>query len=123
MTNGSNAHGVTFAQISWLNRTLTGHPNVTAVTRTNDIQFDVERGRGGPVRIVCLDEYTCSIAKVFEVREEFPGVNLIYVGGMWNSYTGDAKRHCLEAKIGLFNTKEMSGALHRNDFWNYVRRD
>ena len=123
MTNGSNAHGVTFAQISWLNRMLTGHPNVTAVTRTNDIQFDVERGRGGPVRIVCLDEYTCGIAKVFEVLEEFPGVNLIYVGGMWNSYSGDAKRHCLEAEIGLFNTKEMSGALHRNDFWNYVRRD
>lgn len=123
MCNGSNDFGVSFAQISWLDRLLSAHPNVVEVTRSKDIQFDIVRERGGPIRLVCLNEYACGLARVFEAQEAFPGVNLIYVGGVWNSYTGDAKRHCRDAQMGLFNAKEITGALHRNDFWNYVRKD
>lgn len=121
MTNGSNAFRVTFSQISFLGVLLRAHPNVVEFTRSNDIQFDIERERGGSIRLVCLDEYACGLARVFEAQNAFPGVNLIYVGGVWNSYTEDAKSYCREAKIGLFNAKEITGALHRNDFWCYVR--
>lgn len=121
MSNGSNVFGVSFAQISFLERLLAGHPNIIEVARSNDIQFDMARERGGPIRLVCLNEYACGLARVFEAQEAFPGVNLIYVGGVWNSYTADAKQHCRDAQIGLFNAKEITGALHRNDFWRYVR--
>ncbi|HEY8565700.1 MAG TPA: hypothetical protein VIL65_09385 [Beijerinckiaceae bacterium] len=121
MSNGSNDFGVSFAQISFLDRLLATHSNVVDVRRSNDIQFDIVRERGGPIRLVCLDEYTCGLARVLEAQEAFPGVNLIYVGGAWNSYTQDAKRHCIDAQIGLFNAKEIRGALYRNDFWSYVR--
>jgi len=121
MSNGSNDFGVSFAQISFLERLLAGHPNIIEAARSNDIQFDMVRERGGPIRLVCLNEYACGLARVFEAQEAFPGVNLIYVGGVWNSYTGDAKQHCGDAQIGLFNAKEITGALHRNDFWRYVR--
>lgn len=123
MSNGSNGFGVTFAQISWIKRLLERHDNVAGVTRTNDIQFEVERKRGRPIRLVCLDEYTCGLARVLEVQEAFPGVDLIYVGGAWNSYTGEAKEYCLAAGIGLFNTTEMNGALYRDDFWTYHKKD
>jgi len=123
MANGSNDFGVSFAQISFLDRLLTVHSNVVEVTRSNDIQFDIVRQRGGPVRLVCLNEYTCGLARVFEAQTAFPGVNLIYVGGAWNSYTGDAKRYCRDSQIGLFNAKEIAGALHRDDWWRYVRAD
>lgn len=121
MANGSNDFGVSFSHISFLDRVLSNHKNIIEATRSNDIQFDVVRERGGPIRIVCLDEYTCGLARVFEAQEAFPGVNLIYVGGVWNSYTGDAKEYCRDAEIGLFNAKEINGALHRSDFWRYVR--
>lgn len=93
MSNGSNSFGVSFSQISFLERLLAGHPNVSEVTRSHDIQFDIVRERGEPIRLACLNEYACGLARVFEAQEAFPGVNLIYVGGVWNSYTGDAKRH------------------------------
>lgn len=121
MSNGSNAFGVSFAHICFLERLLGGHPNIVDVARLNDIQFDIVRERGGPVRLVCVNEYTCGLARVFEVQAAFPDVSLIYVGGVWNGYTGDAKQHCIDAQIGLFNAKEVSGALHRGDFWRYVR--
>lgn len=123
MSNGSNDFGVSFAQISWIERLLKNHDNVVSVTRTNDIQFDIERRRGRPIRLVCLDEYTCGLARVLEVQEAFPGANLIYVGGTWNGYTGEAKEYCLAAEIGLFNTAEMNGALHRDAFWTYHKKD
>lgn len=123
MPNGSNDFGVTFAQISFLDRVLSTHPNIVEVTRSKDIQFDLVRRRGGPIRLVCLNEYACGMARVLEAQDIFPNLNLIYVGGLWNSYTGDAKKYCLDAKIGLFNAKEIAGALHRNDFWRYVRVD
>lgn len=123
MANGANDFGVSFAQISWIKRLLETHDNVLRVVRSNDIQFDIDRGHGPPIRLVCLDEYTCGLARVLEVQEAFPGVNLVYVGGAWNHYTGQAKEHCVASGIGLFNTTEMTGALHRDDFWNYVKRD
>ena len=123
MSNGANAFGVSYAQISWASRMLQQHDNVIQVTRTNDIQFDIERVRGAAIRMVCLNEYTCGFARVLGAQESFPGINLVYVGGNWNSYTLEAKEYCLAAQIGLFNSSEMTGALHRNDFWTYHRKD
>lgn len=123
MNNGSNEFGVAYHQIAFIDRVLNTHPNVEEVKRSNDIQFDLKRNKGRPIRLVCINEYSCGVSRVLEVQDKFPGVNLIYVGGLWNYYTNDAKMHCNEAQIGLFNAKEINGALHRDDFWAYVRAD
>lgn len=123
MSNGSNEHGISFAQISWFDRLLKTHANVVEANRHDDIIWDVARKRGRDIQAICLDEYTCGIGKVLEVLEQFSDVNLIYVGGMWNSYTMEAKEYCLSNEIGLFNTGEMAGALYRDDFWTYHKKD
>jgi hypothetical protein len=123
MTNGVNSFGVKFDRISWIDRLLRSHPNAESVKRTRDIVFNIERIRGQSVQLVCLDEYACGISRVLEVLAAFKGTNLIYVGGVWNGYTLEAKEYCLEAHIGLFNTGEINGALHRDDFWSYHKRD
>lgn len=123
MSNGSNSFGVTLPQIRWISQVLSNHPNVSKVVRTNDIQFDVTRLRGSDLRLVCLNEYTCGIARVYEVLEVFPGTNIIYVGGNWNGYTREAKDFCLATNLGLYNSGEINGALHRNEFWSYCRKD
>jgi len=123
MSNGSNIFGVSFAQIQWILRSLQNHPNVSEVVRTEDILFSLNRLSGDDISLVCLDEYACGLARVLETREAFPGVNIIYVGGMWNGYTTEAKEHCLDSHLGLYNTSELSGGLHRNDYWAYHKRD
>jgi hypothetical protein len=77
MSNGSNDFGVSYAQISFVDRMLAAHPNLVEVTRSNDIQFDIVRERVEPIRLVCLNEYACGLARVFEAQAVFPGVNLI----------------------------------------------
>lgn len=123
MSNGSNNYGVTLPQITFVNRLLTNHPNVERFERTNDIQFDIITKQGRALRLVCVDEYTCGLARVFEILEDFPGTNIVYVGGAWNGYTRQAKDYCLDMQIGLFNSTEITGALYRDDYWNYSKKD
>lgn len=123
MTNGNNLYGISFAQIQWFCKMLSQHGNVAQLLRHDDIVWDINREHGPSVQAICIDEYTCGIARVLNVLNDFPNVNLIYVGGAWNHYTMDAKEYCISNKIGLFNTAEMTGALHKNDFWNYHKKD
>ncbi|GKY87560.1 hypothetical protein STA1M1_14290 [Sinisalibacter aestuarii] len=122
MTNGSNGYGVTLPQIRFISKLLHAHRNVEQVTRTNDIQFDLMTSRGVDLRLICVNEYTCGLAKVLEVLEDFPGTNIIYVGGAWNGYTMQAKEYCIEAQLGLFNASEINGALCHDDYWLYSRK-
>ncbi|WP_299298549.1 hypothetical protein [uncultured Tateyamaria sp.] len=123
MSNGSNDFDVTFSQIVWIEKVLRNHKNTLELQRTNDIQFDLERLTGGVCQLICINEYTCGVGHVLEVLDTFPNANIIYIGGNWNGYTLEAKEYCLEAKLGLYNSSEINGALYRTDFWNYHRKD
>ena len=69
---------------------------------------------GRDIQAICLHEYTCGIGKVLEIREKFRDVNLIYVGGMWNSYTKEAKEYCLANEMGLFRLDHASFPASRS---------
>ena len=121
--NGENEFGVSYSRIAWLERALILHGNVLFSNRDQDIIFHVKRERGPDLQIACLDEYACGIGRVYEALAAFPGTNFIYVGGNWNGYTTEAKNYCLENRIGLYNSSEITGAIHRDDHWSYHRKD
>ncbi len=122
MANGSNDFGVTFAQISWISRWPKTHENVVSSWRSNDIQFDIRRKHGRPIWYD-MSRRIHLWYEDFGGSGGFPDMNLIYVGGNWNSYTMEAKEYCLEAKLGLFNTSELAGAFYRDDFGAYHKKD
>ena len=123
MTNGTNSWGVSYSRIAWLEDAIKSHNNVIQFSRHNDIVIEVERKNGRPITVICLDEYTLGESGVRRLMNEFPLVNFISVGGNWNGYTPEAKELCLSNQIGLFNSSELTGALFRDDFWNYHKRD
>lgn len=123
MKNGSNLWGVSYSRIAWTEHAIKCHQNVIGVTRHDDIILDIERDKGCPITLICLDEYVLGESGVHRVFMEFPSVNLIFVGGNWNGYTPEAKELCLSRRVGLFNSSELTGALWKDDFWNYHRRD
>jgi hypothetical protein len=123
MKNGSNQWGVQFVRITWLERALSGHGNVASVSRRNDIVFDVTRNTGCPLTVLCLDEYVFGAAAAHRVFSEFPDVDFISVGGNWNGYTPEAKELCTARNIGLYNSSELTGAIWKEQFWTYHKRD
>lgn len=122
--NGQNNYGVNYSVISWLEQALKTHKNISSVSRYDDIIFDVTRtNQGDRLTIFCANEYVCGITFVQHVLAEYPKCNIISVGGGWNGYTSEAKKFCLAAKIGLFVSPELMGALYKDKYWNYVQKD
>jgi len=122
--NGSNNWNVSFGSISFLNKILSTHGNVKNILRSKDILFTLERiNKIEKLKIVCLEEYCVGVTIMRRVIEEFGRVDIIYSGGEWTGYTPEAKELCISEKIGLYNSKELSGGLWKNEFWNYNKRD
>lgn len=123
MKNGSNSWAVSYSRIVWLENAIKTHENVANFSRHDDIILEVQRDRGCSLTVVCLDEYTLGESGVQRILQEFPSVNFISVGGNWNGYTKEAKELCLLHRIGLFNSGEITGAIYKNDFWTYHKKD
>jgi hypothetical protein len=122
--NGQNSYGVSYSVISWLEQALKTHRNILSVSRYDDIIFDVTRtNQDDRLIIFCANEYVCGTTFVQRVLTDYPKCNIISVGGGWNGYTSEAKKFCLAAKIGLFVSDELMGALYKDKYWNHVQKD
>lgn len=123
-SNGTNTWNVSFAHISWFERLLTNHGNITSLSRHDDLVFKaVRKQQKDHLQIICLNEYTMGLTAIHRALHEFGKPNLIYVGGGWCGYTKPAKEFCLSERIGLYVTNEMSGALWSTKYWTYHQRD
>jgi hypothetical protein len=124
VTNGSNDWGVSFSRIAWLDKVLCTNNNIASVARHDDIVFELERrAQKDRLRLICCDEYSLGMLVVQRALDEFSPLHIIYTGGSWSGYTPEAKEYCLDAKIGLFNSTELNGALRQADYWSFHRTD
>lgn len=124
LNNGYNEWGVALPKIIWFNQLLNCHGNVKNIVRHDDIIFEIDRlQQKDHLIILCCDEYTMGITAVYRALNEFGALNIIYIGGGWCSYTMEAKEFCLNSNIGLYNSKEINGALRTKEFWKYHRKD
>jgi len=123
MNNAAN-WGVKPSRIQFLDRVLSTHGNVRHVIQHDEIVFEAMRAApGDQLTILCCDEYTMGITSVYRALREFGKLDIIFVGGVWCGYTREAKEYCTEAKIGLYNSNELNGALWREEHWSYYQRD
>jgi hypothetical protein len=124
MNNGRNDWGVAFSKIVWFERLLRNHKNVADVNRHSDICFSLRRvAQIDELSVLGCDEYTMGLAAVFKALDEFGRLDIIHVGVGWCGYTKEAKLWCIENKIGLYVSDEMSGALWKDEFWAYHKKD
>jgi hypothetical protein len=121
--NGSNSWGVSYGRIMFLDQILRNHSNVSSVSRSNDILFTVNRKRpGDTLSILCVDEYAFGIAMAHRALDEFRHLDIIFVGGKWNHATGEAVVFLRDRKIGVYNAKDINGALQSKTYWKYNPR-
>lgn len=118
--NGSNSWGVSFGRIMFLDQILRNHSNVSSVSRSNDIMYTVQRTRqGDTLNILCVDEYSFGIAMAHRALDEFGDVDIIFVGGKWNRPTEETVAFLRDRKIGVYNAKDINGALQSDAYWKY----
>ncbi|WP_164879976.1 hypothetical protein [Paenirhodobacter ferrireducens] len=96
---------------------------VSSYVRFDDVVFDVTL-KGGEVRRVLLcNEYTFGMPQFYKLRSVYEGVQIFMIGGNWNSYDRDAKIHCVERGIGLYNSAEIFRAFCIEEFWDVHTKD
>jgi hypothetical protein len=111
------------SRIGWLDHALVNHNNIAAVSKRDNLVSDVVRNDGVELVVICQDEYAFGEAVLERILKKYPDVNFIYIGGNWNGYTPAAKELCLDRKIGLYNSSELSGGLWKKQFWDYLKKD
>jgi hypothetical protein len=122
--NGSNSWGVSFSYITWFERLLETHGNVNNITRHDDIVFEIDRKeQSDHLTILSCNEYVMGFTLVQKAIADFGNLDIIHIGGYWNTYTDDAKDFCLDRHTGLYTSSEMTGALWKHEFWDYEKPD
>ncbi len=122
MANGCNSWNVPYIQIKWFEELLSNHKNVDEISRDKDIHFRITRkDQGDTLNVLCLRQYTMGFTLVQKALSEFGQLDIIYIGGDWNGYTKEAKQFCDDNKIGLYVSGEMTGALWKNEYWDYKK--
>ena len=123
MGNGSNSWDVSLCHIRWFERLLNNHKNITSFTRDQDILFEINRKYQGDIlKILYLNQYVMGLTAVQKALEEFGELNVICIG-LWCKYTSTAKDFCKQNHIGLYVVGEITGAIFKDEFWNYQKKD
>ena len=125
MTEESSDWPVEWHRIQWFEKNiLSAHPNISNYKRRAGILFNLERKKQRDSLVaMCCYEYTMGITSVQRALADFGHLNIIHIGGGWCGYTYEATEFCLEAKIGLYVSNEMRGALWQDDYWRYSQKD
>lgn len=72
------------------------------------------------LRVFICECYSFSIAEYEEVVQNLGPVDVIIINSIWCGYTTDAKFHCRNKRIGLFDIRDFMASLNRPDFWLYL---
>ena len=97
---------------------------VTNVDKVEDQLIHVERSNGPTINAFLTNIYIVGEADVIEILSEHEDIDCIITMSVWNSYTGNAKTHCYQERVGLFTFKEFLGAVYKTGkkFLDYETR-
>ncbi len=104
------------SSISYFERLIVGHNAIRTLDLIKENVYKIERHRGLPsLKILVADIYVVSEADVFEICAEHPELDCIILIGYYNKYSGSAKSRATENNVGLFDMREVFGALNFTD--------
>jgi hypothetical protein len=113
------------SSIDYFETGLKNHKVVLSYDKLKEQQYNITRIEKSDLKVYLTNLYIVSLADVHEIIDKFPSLNCIVTISNYNSYTSEAKKFCIENGIGLFNYKELYGALYYNKdrFLNYVPKE
>ena len=91
---------------------------LSSISVVNNIQhldnqvIIIQRNDKSNLKVFMTNIYIIGMADVFEILHLVPDIQAIVTMSAWNSYTQEAKDHCINQKIGLFKFKEFLGAVY-----------
>ncbi|WP_421790055.1 hypothetical protein [Hyphobacterium sp.] len=72
------------------------------------------------IRVFICECYSFGVAEYMETAEKLGDLDAVVISSNWCGYTYEAKKHCRDSKVGLYDIAGFMAALNRPDLWAYL---
>jgi len=112
-----------YGHYNYFEQKMRNHGKVASLNPKGNGVYDLNRIQGDTLRLFICECYAFGVAEYMETLEQLSNINAVIINSAWCGYSPDAKRHCREANVGLFNIGGFMAALHRDKYWEYLTEE
>ena len=102
---------------------MQSHVTVSSVRNIGDGLYEISLVNGRILKVFICECYSYGIAEYYESVEKLGKLDAVIINSIWCGYTMDAKLHCREHEVGLFDIRGFMAALNIKDYWKYLTNE
>ena len=99
---------------------MKSHGKVSSINKLSDGFYDISLSDGRVLKTFICECYSFGIAEYYESVENLGELNAVIINSNWCGYTMEAKIHCKDHSVGLFNISNFMAALNMHNYWEYL---
>ena len=99
---------------------MRSHNRVAKLRNIDEGLYEVDLIDSRTLLIFICECYSFGIAEYYESVDKLGNLNAVIINSNWCGYTMDAKLHCLENNVGLFDIRGFMAALNLRNYWEYL---
>lgn len=101
---------------------MVSHSKVYNIRNIGDSFYDIKLTDGEKLRVFICECYSFGLAEYYESVERLGELDAVIINSNWCGYSMDAKLHCREHEVGLFDISGFMAALNMKNFWEYLTK-
>lgn len=109
-----------YGNYSFFENRMRTHSKIQNLRHVDNGLYEIALTDGRTLRVFICECYSYDLAEYYETIENFGEVDAVIINSNWCGYTLDAKSHCLENNVGLFDIGGFMSALNRERFWEVM---
>lgn len=101
---------------------MLSHSKVYNIRNIGDGFYDIKLIDIEKLRVFICECYSFGLAEYYESMEKLGELDAVIINSNWCGYSMEAKLHCREHKVGLFDISGFMAALNMKNFWEYLTK-
>lgn len=101
---------------------IQSHSKVSSLRNTGDGSYEISLIDGRTLTAFICECYSYGMAEYYESVEKIGDLNAVIINSNWCGYSMDAKLHCREHNVGLFDIGGFMAALNIRNHWEYLTK-
>lgn len=99
---------------------MQSHSKVANLRKTDEGLYEIHLIDGRTLVVFICECYSFGLAEYYESVDKLGDLNAVIINSSWCGYTMDAKIHCRENNVGLYDIKGFMAALSVKNYWEYL---
>jgi len=99
---------------------MKSHNKVQNVHAINKSCYEIALSNGNKLKVFICECYSFGLAEFYETIEKLGKLNAIIINSNWCGYTLEAKKHCRDQEVGLYDISGFMAALNMDKYWLYL---